>query len=383
MEDLGAESYLHLQLSDGSRIGIRTDRHAAHLGNDVAVAIASNRPCLRCQGRTPPGTRMTPLVMTPAGAIVGVDIGGTKTEICPGHYDAGRLVKLREIVLPSSSWRGHDFASDADGLLNLIHDLVGETALSAFAVGAHGCDDDLECDALAEALRARTSVPLRVVNDAEPMPLAMGWLGQIGLVAGTGSIAVCRDEEGRMISAGGWGWLIGDDGSAAGLVREAARTISRALDTGATIEDPLIRRMYASLGHPDLPRLGSVLADRGSAAAIGAHAPAVFEAYVEGSPLARRVIIEGAEALAELVVNLRLRGSMATHVVAGGSVIVSQPSLWEAFVAAIQLRSDGQVTPQLFDGHPVDGACRLAAEIKNSRDPNARGLAPAHSQKKE
>lgn len=43
IEDLGAESYLHLQLSDGTRIGVRADRHAAHLGDEVAVAIASNR----------------------------------------------------------------------------------------------------------------------------------------------------------------------------------------------------------------------------------------------------------------------------------------------------------------------------------------------------
>lgn len=324
---------------------------------------------------------MSSLATTPDGALAGVDIGGTKTEICLGRFEEGKLVKLREVVLPSSSWRGRDFAFDADSLLRLIQDLAGETALVGIGVGAHGCDDDPECEAFAAALRARTTVPLRVVNDAELMPLAMGRLGQIGLVAGTGSIAVCRDDDGRMISAGGWGWLIGDDGSAAGLVREAARTIARALDTGATTEDPLIHRMYASLGQPELPRLGSALASRGNAAAIGAHAPAVFDAYVEGSPLARRVIVEGAEALADLVVNLRLRGSTASHVVAGGSVIVSQPPLWDAFVTAVQIRSDGQVTPQLFEGHPVDGACRLAAEITNKRDAEAFGLSPEHSQK--
>ncbi|ABA77587.1 sugar kinase [Rhodobacter sphaeroides] len=298
-----------------------------------------------------------------AAPVVGVDIGGTKTEIRLARRDGTRLVKLRETVLPSHSWRGACVAEDAANLLAQVHLLIGDEPIAALGVGAHGCDDDGECEALAAALRARSPLPLRVVNDAELMPLAMGRVGQIGLVAGTGSIAVCRDAEGRMISAGGWGWLIGDDGSAAGLVREAARAVAVALDAGATTEDPLIRLMYASLGQPDLPRLGSTLASLGSAAAIGAHAPAVFDACDEGSPLAAAVIRAGAEALAELVMNLQVRGSTASHVVAGGSVIVSQPPLWRAFAAAVAQRSEGQITPHLFNGHPVEGACRLAADL--------------------
>lgn len=299
-----------------------------------------------------------------AGApVVGVDIGGTKTEICLARQDGSRLIKLRETVLPSQSWRGKDVAEDAASLLAQVHLLVGDDPVAALGIGAHGCDDDTECEAFAAALRARSSLPLRVVNDAELMPLAMGRVGQIGLVAGTGSIAVCRDAEGRMISAGGWGWLIGDDGSAAGLVREAARAVAFALDGGATTEDPLIRLMYASLGQPDVPRLGSALAGLGTAAAIGAHAPAVFAACGAGSPLAASVIRAGAEALAGLVLNLQVRGSTASHVVAGGSVIVSQPPLWQAFVAAVDRRCEGQITPHLFNGHPVDGACRLAADL--------------------
>lgn len=306
------------------------------------------------------------ILQTASGAaapVVGVDIGGTKTEICLARRDGVQLTKLRETVLPSRSWRGADVAADAANLLAQVQLLVGDSPVAALGVGAHGCDDDAECETLAAALRARSPLPLRVVNDAELMPLAMGRVGQIGLVAGTGSIAVCRTAEGRMISAGGWGWLIGDDGSAAGLVREAARAVSLALDGGATTEDPLIGLLYHSLDQPELPRLGSTLAGLGTAAAIGAHAPAVFAACDAGSPLAASVIRAGAEALAGLVVNLRARGSTASHVVAGGSVIVAQPLLWQAFVAAVARRSGGAVTPHLFQGHPVEGACRLAADL--------------------
>ncbi|WP_444459775.1 N-acetylglucosamine kinase [Rhodobacter capsulatus] len=227
------------------------------------------------------------------------------------HLDGARLIKLRETVLPSRSWRGADAAADAASLLAQVRLLVGDSPVAALGVGAHGCDDDAECETLAAALRARSALPLRVVNDAELMPLAMGRVGQIGLVAARARLPCAAppraDDLGR-----GWGWLIGDDGSAAGLVREAARAVSLALDGGATTEDPLIG-LYHSLGQPELPRLGSTLAGLGTAAAIGAHAPAVFAACDAGSPLAASVIRAGAEALAGLVVNLRARG--APHVV--------------------------------------------------------------------
>lgn len=299
--------------------------------------------------------------------VAGVDIGGTKTEICIGSYRGTTFDCRYRQVLPSSDWRVRDMAADAPRLLELVSDLGEGAELAALGVGAHGCDDDLECEAFGAELRAQGRIGLiRVVNDAELMPLAMGRIGQIGLVSGTGSIAVCRSQEGGMISAGGWGWLIGDDGSAAGLVREAARNIAHALDAGASIEDPLIRGLYASLGEPALPRLGSALAQLGGAAAIGAHAPSVFAAHDRGSPLAARVIREGAEALAELVVNLERRGSAARHVVAGGSVITSQPALWQAFSAAVASRTEGRITAHLFSGQPVDGACRLAIELLRS-----------------
>ncbi|WP_444431183.1 N-acetylglucosamine kinase (plasmid) [Rhodobacter capsulatus] len=306
------------------------------------------------------------ILQTASGAaapVVGVDIGGTKTEICLARLDGARLIKLRETVLPSRSWRGADAAADAASLLAQVRLLVGDSPVAALGVGAHGCDDDAECETLAAALRARSALPLRVVNDAEPDAARHGPGGADR--AGCGHGLDCRvphrrgaDDLGR-----GWGWLIGDDGSAAGLVREAARAVSLALDGGATTEDPLIGLLYHSLGQPELPRLGSTLAGLGTAAAIGAHAPAVFAACDAGSPLAASVIRAGAEALAGLVVNLRARGSTASHVVAGGSVIVAQPPLWQAFATAVARRSGGAVTAHLFQGHPVEGACRLAADL--------------------
>ncbi|MCT8991533.1 sugar kinase [Chelativorans sp. SCAU2101] len=300
--------------------------------------------------------------------IVGVDIGGTKTHLRAIPIGGGAA---RDLVLPSAEWRRRDWGADAAALLELVARLTGGASVAALAVGAHGCDDAEECRAFQSALAARTDVPLTVVNDAELMPLALGLSGQIGVVAGTGSIAVCRSASGEMLVAGGWGWIVGDEGSAASLVREAVRAVARHFDEGGDRGEPLVEAIFEALSVPSVPRLGSALSRQGSAAAVGRHAVAVFDAADQGSALALQVIREGGRGLARLVALLDRRGAGATHAVAGGSVIVSQPRLWQAFTEGLAELAPGRLTPHLFTGKPVEGACRLAASLNYSRQSGA------------
>ncbi|WP_011582866.1 MULTISPECIES: N-acetylglucosamine kinase [Chelativorans] len=308
--------------------------------------------------------------------IIGIDIGGTKTHLRAEYADAPNAGNAGERILPSSQWRTRSWNGDALCLFELVSELAAGRPISAIGIGAHGCDDDEECRAFETAFSALTDIPVSVVNDAELMPLALGLAGQIGVVAGTGSIAVCRPLGKRMMSAGGWGWLVGDEGSAAGLVRDAVRAVARHLDAGGEADEPLAVALMESLSVPSLPRLGSVVATLGGPAAVGAHAEAVFDAAARGSSLARNVIEEGGRELARLVMHLDARGAQAAYAVAGGSVIVAQPSLWKAFSEALTEASCARITPQLFRGSPVEGACRLAAMLSNSL-PGRRNSYPA------
>ncbi|MDW6023060.1 BadF/BadG/BcrA/BcrD ATPase family protein [Mesorhizobium sp. BAC0120] len=292
--------------------------------------------------------------------IVGIDIGGTKTHVRAVPVEGG---PARDLVLSSGEWRVRNWELDAARLLELVTGLVEGAPLAAIAVGAHGCDDAEECEAFQAALSARTDTPLAVVNDAELMPLALGFTGQIGVVAGTGSIAVCRPSADRMLVAGGWGWIIGDEGSAAGLMRQAVRAVSRHFDSGGGRGEPLVEAIFETLKVPSIPRLGSSLSEMRSAAVVGRHAAAIFEAAEAGSQLAVEVIREGGRALAQTAALLEARGANATHAVAGGSVIAGQPLLWRAFAEGLVEASSGRIAPHLFTGKPVEGACYLAGSL--------------------
>jgi N-acetylglucosamine kinase-like BadF-type ATPase len=298
---------------------------------------------------------------------VGVDIGGTKTHLrarAAGMPD-------RDLVLQTAEWRVREWNKDAAALLALASTFTADAGMAAMAVGAHGCDDASECEAFQAALAARATFPIAVVNDAELLPAALGHEHQIGLVSGTGSIAVCRDSAHGMMVAGGWGWVIGDEGSASGLVREAARAVSLHLDAGGPSSEPLAALLLEGLAIPNAARLGSAIAALGGSAELGRHAPSVFAAEARGSLLARRVIRDGARCLVDLVAHLRQRGSRATWVVAGGGVIVAEHSLSHAFFEEFEERFRGAVTAQIYAGAPVEGACRLASGLHARIDRSA------------
>lgn len=296
-------------------------------------------------------------LLSPEALIVGVDIGGTKT-----HLRLRNGARESDLVVPTESWRRRDWQADAAKLLAMVRDFTGANPVHALAVGANGCDDQAECLAFEEAFRAAGSGPVRVVNDAELMPAAFGLEGQIGVVAGTGSIAVCRDATGAMLVAGGWGWVIGDEGSAPSLVREAARVVALHLDCGGDPTEPLALRLFAALGIPSPARIGSRLVAQGNAMGVGRHAALVFEAADEGSALALEVISQGGTALAALVARLQSRGAQADAVVAGGSVIASQPRLWRAFSEGVARSAPG-LALHLHYGPPVAGAIVLADRL--------------------
>ena len=119
---------------------------------------------------------------------------------------------LADDLVPTESWRVRDLEPDAEALGGLVRGLCQGQDPAALAVGAHGCDTDPQCRAYRAALSRVVSGAITVVNDSELMVPAAGLSDGVGVVAGTGSIAVARTADGRMLTAGGWGWILGDEG---------------------------------------------------------------------------------------------------------------------------------------------------------------------------
>ncbi|WP_241827204.1 N-acetylglucosamine kinase [Streptomyces graminilatus] len=295
----------------------------------------------------------------PRPLVVGIDVGGTKTHLraCAGDEP------IAERVRPSSGWRPRDPVAAADWLCALTGEALPPGARpSSVAVGAHGCETPLQCEEIRSVLQDRLGVPCLVVGDAELLVPAAGLDKGVGLVAGTGSVAVGRRPDGTLVQVGGWGAALGDEGGAAGLVREAARAVWAAHDLGEA-PDALAEGLMSAFGVSEVPALGAALEGATDISAEwGRHAPVIFEAAASGSLIAGEVIAEGGRSLASLVVRLAKRGVPVDDVVISGGTILAQPALHDALLASLAiLVPSARLQPLRVP--PVEGSVALARSL--------------------
>lgn len=76
----------------------------------------------------------------------------------------------------------------------------------------------------------RLAGSVRLTNDAELVLGGLEHMVGVALIAGTGSIALGRNAQGEARRAGGWGHLLGDEGSGYAMGRCALQAVMRAAD---------------------------------------------------------------------------------------------------------------------------------------------------------
>lgn len=225
---------------------------------------------------------------------------------------------------------------------------VSPVACCAGAAGAEVPDARDRLRALIERLQPDCRV--MVVHDTRLVLAAAGLEAGIVLIAGTGSVAYARTDDGREARRGGWGWMIGDEGSGVWIAREAARLVMARSDDGAALGllgDALLEACGADEPRQLLARLHAMHEPMEWAALAGA----VF-ATAGSDPGARDIVQRAAAELARLVAPLR--ALVEGPVVLAGGLLLNEPLLEEGVRRQVPARCIRLEVP------PVEGAVRLA-----------------------
>ncbi|MEH0875634.1 hypothetical protein OI450_11615 [Pectobacterium cacticida] len=289
--------------------------------------------------------------------LVGIDAGGSKTHIQVASVSDGKL--LLDHVYESTGWANLSVQQRASTLLELVETATGAYGMAvAVVAGVHGNDTPEQEAMLSAPLAARYPL-VRVLNDSHLLILAYGKTSGTGLIAGTGS-SVTATVGDKALTVGGWGWIFGDEGGAAGIVRDAAKAALDAYDRGD--HDPFIDDFLAwfSLDHPhSLEYVFSTTEPRVWAKA----ASLVFDFAKKGSVRALNIIEHHARVLAGQVALLKERGGDVSTVVCAGGVIVSQPLLFNAFNREVHRLVGDTTETALLRDPPVTGALNLARDL--------------------
>jgi N-acetylglucosamine kinase-like BadF-type ATPase len=183
------------------------------------------------------------------------------------------------------------------------------------------------------------------------------------LISGTGSIAFGRNDEGDERRAGGWGYLIGDEGSAVWLGLEGLRAAAHHTDgrgAGTAITAHVLRELGVESFMEVIPQL---YGRPHPAPAILAAVRAVGRAAAEADAIAVSIVQRGAHALARAasIVAAGLRLEDGPVYLAGGA-FESLPSL-ERAVRGELLRMLPRATVEPVSEEPAMGAARLAMRL--------------------
>jgi glucosamine kinase len=296
--------------------------------------------------------------------VVGVDGGGTHTRFLLAD-GSGRVLGNAEAG-PGLLGAGADdevaarIAEGVRGLASGSGDALPLHALCAGLAGAAGRPDStsLVHRRLTEAGVARTVL---VVSDSEiAFRDAFGDGAGILIIAGTGSVAMGRVAGGRLDRVGGWGSLVGDEGSGYDLGLKGLRSAIRGAE-GRGGETTLTHALFGALG-VDSPRGVFRWGDAATKADIAALARRVVECADLGDPEAARIVAASIDGLARHAEALRKRvftsGDPPPVALVGG--LMEPGGILRARVAAALDGLGFRVLDRRVD--PARGAIQVALE---------------------
>jgi glucosamine kinase len=283
-----------------------------------------------------------------AGRVLGLDIGGSSSRA--RLVEGGRIIAEAEGPGANvAALRPRMVAGRLGALLGGLG-AIGAEACCAGSAGAEVPAGRMRLERLLADLLPGCRIT--VVHDTRLVLAAAGLDSGIALISGTGSVAYGRDRGGREARAGGWGWLLGDDGSGVWLAREAAREVMRRSDAGTPL-GPLGDAMLGAARARGTAELMGVLHALTEPRDWAALAGVVFETARE-DPGAESLVERAAAGLGELVAVVRTRLSLDDPVVLAGGQLLNQPRLEAAVRKHVGAASR-------LEEPPVAGAVRLAS----------------------
>ncbi len=306
--------------------------------------------------------------------VLGIDCGGTSTQSAVVDV-TGRVLALGSGGPSNPLSVGVEMAKQAvmEAVQTAVPDEHASWDIEAVHVGA--ADEDFTPESPHLAFLKQYG-PVSVSSDVLTAWAGAG-LTQPGavLVAGTGSIAAAVDAQGRMVRFGGWGHLLGDEGSAYWIGIQAIRCLvgQWQMDQRSGF---LVKQLAQHMGWTSVddvwPWVYQDTRVETSRREIASLASLVDAAAVQGDEDARSILEQAAVHLAALA------GSVLDHCpeqrlwYCGG--VFRSPFLLIRFLKAVQEQYPAaEVLPQAFGGHI--GAALLAwRQVGLSADSNFCGV---------
>jgi N-acetylmuramic acid 6-phosphate etherase len=361
---------LHLGTDEADALLVRCDgelKTALVVGRTGLTPEAARERLRDCQGRVAAVLATQPAAARHPDLVLGIDGGGTQTIALLGGIEgkiAGRGQagpSNMKAVGSAAAFAEIDQAIErAFANAGLSRGLVGAACLGL--AGAGRPDDQAAVRVWAERARVAEEV-VDVVGDIE-LPIALlpeRW--GVAVVAGTGSCVWVRSQDGRTARAGGWGPLLGDEGSGYSLAIQSLRAVCQSFDRGqkaSALAERLLSAMQLTHASQLISAVQGGAWDRTRLAGL---AEVVIRAADDGDAIAEDLVAAQLSELADSVAAAISPLGLSAHALPlalAGSLLVKATTYRDRFLA--QLEAMGiRGGPVVLVQEPAEGALRIAA----------------------
>jgi N-acetylglucosamine kinase-like BadF-type ATPase len=304
--------------------------------------------------------------------VIGIDGGGTKTiawlaSLSRGSLESDHVVLGKGAAGPSNQRAvGPVIAmSNLDSAIAAAFDSaeLARQTVAAACLGLAGADRDSDRQVVenwADASRLAKSVT--VVNDAIPLLNSGKGTGTgVALIAGTGSLAWGRNENGQTARSGGWGYLFSDEGSAFSIGRAVLNAVSRAVD-GRSEQTRLVGDVFEHL-KISAPQeiVAAVYSHEIPRSVVASTAFLAFSASAAGDKVAIEILQQAASELAGMAVSTtrRLTLQSALSLSITGAVLLQNAEFRQRVITEIEA-ADIELVQTILIEDAVSGAVNMA-----------------------
>lgn len=296
------------------------------------------------------------------GYYLGIDGGGTKTTVAVADENGfvfkqeGKSINFYSVGIETAR-------SNLSEIMNKVQDKVGTACFDAAFIGCSALDGEADeklisllCDGVINAkkigMNSDVFIALESVEGAACPCVA---------VCGTGSMAIGRDRERNVHITGGWGHIIGDEGSAYVIATEALKVCCEQYDKGH--KSAVVADVSEFFGVDDFRKaIDIIYSPETTKDVIASYASRMGKLADKGDKTAVQILLAQAEKFASTVISLLKKIRCCDVLGLYGGVLKNNSIFADAFCEKIR-ENYPEIKIVFLDTPPEECALKLARKM--------------------
>ncbi len=293
--------------------------------------------------------------------FLGIDGGGTKTKaaVCDG---CGKIIC--RVTGETINFYAVGMSTSRENLKAIISEIEQSCGVSSFKVAVIGCSAlDGEADEkTTQALCGEIINSQKIYMNSDAFIPLMSAECDAVAICGTGSMAVGLDENKKSITTGGWGHVLGDEGSAYAIAISALRLCCEYTDKN--LSHPLLEAAKSFFGIEDFRKAIDYIYNPSTTKADIAKFSAEVDALAQkGCEAAVEIIKLEAQKFSKTVITLLNRAKACGTLALYGGVFENSQIFRAEFSQQVE-KAFSNVNIQLLKAPPEEIALDLAREMQ-------------------